>query len=76
MIGPVVIFVGGLLVFGGSFGRAEDDPGSNPCVVGFEGGTGSGVGVLNRTFNGFRYCEYLGIRYAEPPVGPLRFKVC
>ncbi|EAT48433.2 AAEL000545-PA, partial [Aedes aegypti] len=74
MTASVVVFVGGLLVISGCFGQAEDVPESNPCVVNFDGGTASGVGVLNQTFNGFRYCEYLGIRYAEPPVGSLRFK--
>lgn len=47
----------------------------NPCTVSF-GENASGVGVLNRTFNGVTYCEYLGIRYAEPPIGEHRFKVC
>ena len=52
--------------------------GEHPCTVRFGGGQdggGTGVGVLNTTFNGVVYCEYLGIRYAEAPVGELRFKV-
>ncbi|XP_053695388.1 juvenile hormone esterase-like [Sabethes cyaneus] len=48
-------------------------PEENPCRVEFDDGS-AGVGVLNRTFNGLAYCEYLGIRYAEPPVGSLRFQ--
>ncbi|XP_062559323.1 juvenile hormone esterase-like [Armigeres subalbatus] len=70
----VVFFVGGLLTLGGCLEWGEDDPGVNPCVVKFVDNDASGIGVLNRTFNGVKYCEYLGIRYAEPPVGPLRFK--
>ncbi|XP_055596002.1 carboxylic ester hydrolase-like [Uranotaenia lowii] len=43
------------------------------CRVQF-GEEGEGFGSLKRTFNGTQYCEFLGIRYAEPPVGKLRFE--
>ncbi|XP_055620245.1 juvenile hormone esterase-like [Toxorhynchites rutilus septentrionalis] len=62
----VIGVLGGLLLATGQEER-------KPCTVNF-GENSSGVGVLNRTFNGIVYCEYLGIRYAEPPVGVQRFK--
>ncbi|XP_058826588.1 juvenile hormone esterase-like [Topomyia yanbarensis] len=68
----VLVLIGVLGGLGiGSTGATEQEV--NPCSVIFGDGS-SGVGVLNRTFNGVPYCEYLGIRYAEPPVGQLRFK--
>uniref|UniRef100_A0A2M4BHK2 Carboxylic ester hydrolase n=2 Tax=Anopheles marajoara TaxID=58244 RepID=A0A2M4BHK2_9DIPT len=33
----------------------------------------SAQGVQNRTFNDGAYCAYLGLRYARPPLGELRF---
>ncbi|XP_055533028.1 carboxylic ester hydrolase-like [Wyeomyia smithii] len=42
------------------------------CVVKFE--SGGGVGVLKKTFTNRQYCAYLGIPYAQPPVGELRFE--
>ncbi|XP_035787610.1 para-nitrobenzyl esterase-like [Anopheles albimanus] len=33
----------------------------------------SAQGVQNRTFNDVAYCAYLGLRYARPPIGELRF---
>lgn len=69
----LVVILGSLLsVIPTDLAYAEDA--IDPCTVNFAEGA-SGVGVLNRTFNGVEYCEFLGIRYAEAPVGPLRFKV-
>ncbi|XP_055597184.1 esterase E4-like [Uranotaenia lowii] len=34
----------------------------------------AGFGILNHTFNEVPFCAFLGVRYAEPPVGALRFK--
>ncbi|XP_058834494.1 esterase E4-like [Topomyia yanbarensis] len=45
----------------------------NPCVVKFDS-TSYGVGVSNETFTKVPYCVYLGVRYAEAPIGSLRFK--
>ncbi|EAT48416.2 AAEL000530-PA, partial [Aedes aegypti] len=46
----------------------------NSCIVEF-GEQSRGRGISKRTFNGNPYCEFLGIRYAEPPAGALRFEV-
>lgn len=46
----------------------------NSCSVQFEEES-SGRGSFKRTFNGNPYCEFLGIRYAAPPTGALRFEV-
>nr|XP_029731686.1 esterase B1-like [Aedes albopictus] len=45
----------------------------NSCSVQFEEES-SGRGSFKRTFNGNPYCEFLGIRYAAPPTGALRFE--
>uniref|UniRef100_A0A182YJY6 Carboxylic ester hydrolase n=1 Tax=Anopheles stephensi TaxID=30069 RepID=A0A182YJY6_ANOST len=45
---------------------------SAPCWIRF-GEQATGEGVYNRTFNDVPYCAFLGIRYAKPPVGELRF---
>uniref|UniRef100_A0A182K0I1 Carboxylic ester hydrolase n=1 Tax=Anopheles christyi TaxID=43041 RepID=A0A182K0I1_9DIPT len=34
----------------------------------------TGTGVLKATFNSTPYCAYYGVRYAEPPIGNLRFR--
>ncbi|XP_055599463.1 juvenile hormone esterase-like [Uranotaenia lowii] len=67
----IVLFSGAVLYFGNE-ARAQI-PDSEKCRVQFVNGS-TGVGVNRRTFNGVLYCEYLGIRYAEPPVGKLRLK--
>ncbi|XP_055532369.1 juvenile hormone esterase-like isoform X2 [Wyeomyia smithii] len=43
------------------------------CVVKFDH-LSYGIGFLNETFANVKYCVYLGIRYANPPTGFLRFK--
>uniref|UniRef100_A0A182SPR5 Carboxylic ester hydrolase n=1 Tax=Anopheles maculatus TaxID=74869 RepID=A0A182SPR5_9DIPT len=43
------------------------------CQVQFDQTT-LGVGVRNSTFRSTPYCAYLGVRYAEPPIGRLRFR--
>uniref|UniRef100_A0A1S4H7X1 Carboxylic ester hydrolase n=1 Tax=Anopheles gambiae TaxID=7165 RepID=A0A1S4H7X1_ANOGA len=48
----------------------EEDTGA--CLVRF-GDAATGEGVYNKTFNNVPYCAFLGIRYAKPPVGELRF---
>ncbi|XP_058065448.1 esterase B1-like [Anopheles bellator] len=42
------------------------------CTVELNPGT-IAVGIANKTFNDVPFCAYLGLRYAEPPVGELRF---
>ncbi|XP_055597445.1 juvenile hormone esterase-like [Uranotaenia lowii] len=41
------------------------------CVVRFRGSNNIGIGIPSEIFNLVPYCQYLGVRYAEPP---LRFK--
>lgn len=45
------------------------------CVVKFDSSS-YGVGIRNETFSNVSYCIYLGVRYANPPTGSFRFKVC
>ncbi|XP_050080374.1 carboxylesterase 5A-like [Anopheles maculipalpis] len=45
---------------------------SAPCSIRFSKHA-TGEGVYNRTFNDVPYCAFLGLRYAKPPVGELRF---
>uniref|UniRef100_A0A182MCW8 Carboxylic ester hydrolase n=1 Tax=Anopheles culicifacies TaxID=139723 RepID=A0A182MCW8_9DIPT len=45
-----------------------------PCSIHFSKHA-SADGVYNRTFNDVAYCAFLGIPYAKPPVGELRFAV-
>ncbi|XP_055597043.1 esterase E4-like [Uranotaenia lowii] len=59
------------LLFGDSIsGDATDET----CVVRFLDTGSIGIGIPSETFNRVPYCQYLGVRYAEPPVGSLRFK--
>ncbi|XP_062551765.1 esterase B1-like [Armigeres subalbatus] len=46
---------------------------SESCDVKFQNGS-YGEGTLNQTFTGVPFCTYLGVRYAEAPVGQLRFR--
>ncbi|XP_055627747.1 esterase E4-like [Toxorhynchites rutilus septentrionalis] len=62
----IVIFCVVVLFFGASL-QLE------PCVVKLDS-TSYGVGILNSTFSGVSHCVYLGVRYAEAPIGRLRFK--
>lgn len=46
------------------------------CSVAMDAnGNAVAIGILRKTPNGKDYCAYLGIPYAEPPVGVLRFEV-
>ncbi|KFB40837.1 AGAP011509-PA-like protein [Anopheles sinensis] len=43
------------------------------CQVNFDHAS-SGTGFLRQTFENSSYCTFLGVRYAEAPVGDLRFR--
>ncbi|XP_058123949.1 juvenile hormone esterase-like [Anopheles ziemanni] len=43
------------------------------CLVNFDQAA-SGEGLLRETFENSSYCAFLGVRYAEPPVGDRRFR--
>ncbi|XP_058463093.1 juvenile hormone esterase-like [Malaya genurostris] len=47
--------------------------GQQSCVVKFDS-VSYGLGFVNETFTKVQYCVYLGVRYAEAPVGSLRFR--
>uniref|UniRef100_A0AAG5DII5 Carboxylesterase type B domain-containing protein n=1 Tax=Anopheles atroparvus TaxID=41427 RepID=A0AAG5DII5_ANOAO len=62
-----------LVIFATLLGAAQIASGRTSCQVHLEQTT-SWKGVLKQTFDNSSYCAFLGVRYAEPPLGNLRFR--
>lgn len=49
-------------------------PEETTCIAAVDDGLVVGLNELSE--NGKRICKYLGLPYAMPPIGDLRFEVC